>query len=300
MKKTQSKILAASLICLLSFSMTACKNDKIKDNSTVVVTQDTSVTSENDNSAASTEAAIPEKDADGSKIVTVTVTDTDKKPVTQSGGAASTQLAIVDKDNNVITDTKGNNVKPNLPTVTTSAGGVIVTTKETQKDAAQNIQTSADGPTLSIDQKIEASAGQEVTFQIKVTKNTGYSGLIAWLDIDKRYFDIIDYKGGDPSDPDYKMSDQKNNMSISVYNKPNKSDIDTLVFFYYDQSLAQVTEDNTYATVTLKVKDSVPAGEYPLEFDSVADGKVLCNSIADDKSIIESTPKYINGSIVVK
>lgn len=305
MKKTNSKILAVSLICMLSFSITACKNNKIKDSSTVVVTQDTTVAQTDSDAgtdsaaegSSTTTAAIPEKDLDGSKIVTVAQTDASGNAVTVKGGAAATELAIVDEKNNVITNASGSNVPPKLPE-TTAAGGVIVSTKQTQANGG--VQTDGDGPTVSIDKKIEAKAGEEVTFQVKVTKNPGFNAMVAWVDIDRRYFDIVSYVGGDPNVDDYDFSDEKNNISFSVFNKPNTKDLDTIIAFYFDQNAKMLQGDTTYETITLKVKDGTPAGEYDLNFDSATDGKTQCNHINDDKSIARLKPNYVGGSIVVK
>lgn len=337
MKELRSKLIAVSLVCLFAVSAASCQSANPDGTSTTVVTNsaddnnnddnnssndnnDTNNNNSNDDAAVS-EAPVPEKDDDGSKISVIEVTDSNNAPVTNKNGSKVTEIAIVNDKGQVITDAKGNNVKPNIK-VTTKADR-IVETKATEKNNAggnnanndnnnnnsnnnennnsnSNIKHSAEGPTLSLPEKLEAKAGDTVTFKIPVTGNTGYTGLIAWIDIDENYFEFVSYDGGDTDDSNNDFSKEYNNTTFNPYKKPNADGTSTLVCMYFDASCESLVGNTTYATITLKVKDNTPAGEYKLEFDAATDGKAQCNNVNANKDIIVATPTYKNGSIIVK
>lgn len=323
MKELRSKITAIALICLFSLSVASCADEKPVTTQTVVVTtsenennnESKNNSNDSDDTNASTEAPIPENDDDGSKITVIEVTDSDGKTVTEAGGANVTEIAIVGKDGNVVTDAKGKNVPPNTQAVTTKNNDRIVETKATQSDNAplntalsgeetKKVDPIGVGPTLTIPDNIEAKAGDEVTFKISVTGNTGYVGLIAWLDLNSKYFEFVSYEGGDTDKSDYEFSPEYSNMSFNEYTKPNTKDIKTLICLYFDSSCTPLTGNTTFATITIKVKDNTPAGTYDLAFDPDTDGTSQCNSVEDDgsngKKTVKLAPKYKNGTITVK
>lgn len=162
------------------------------------------------------------------------------------------------------------------------------------------------GPTLTIPD-IEASAGEEVTFKIGLTNNTGITALIAWLDLNNEYFEFVKGVGGDADDEENEDSYMFNNITFNTYDNAgdsSKKDITTVICFYFDSSLQSLKEDGTYATITLKVKDGTPAGKYDLCFDADGEGNgtAMCNNYDPEVSdgIIIPTPVYKNGTITVK
>ncbi|MBE6853616.1 MAG: hypothetical protein E7505_09140 [Ruminococcus sp.] len=324
MKELRSRLTIISLICLFAVSVASCESTKPDSgNSTVVVTNTTEETdapdesskddSSKDNSkdnnettnTASTEAPVPEKDAEGSKISVVEVTDAQSKPVTKDGGAAVTELVIVDDKGAVITDSKGSNAKPVTEAVTTAADRIVATDPPSTNKPSGNVSPEVKkGPTLTIPKGIEAKAGEEFTFKIEVSDNPGFHGLIAWLDINEKYFDLVSFKSGDPDSSNYEDSDVYNYLEFTEHTKEGSKDLKTLIMMYFDMNCKQLTGDVTYATITLKVKEGTPAGEYDLAFDTVQDaGRAQCNTTetVDGKTIIVPLKNtYVNGSVIVK
>ena len=340
MKK--SRLIAVTLACLLSVSFTSCTDDE-KENSTVVVNSDSkdsqteskSDDSKNDESKndeskngetkkdddAGTEVTtvtLPEKDDDGSKITVVAVTDADNKPVTNAKGSEVTKVAIVDDKGNVITDSKGSEVAPNIKetkATTTKKPDRIVTTAATTAAKPEDTPQSSknenaspkldDGPTLTIPNDIEVAPGEEFTFKISVTGNAGYSSLIAWLDIEEKYFEFISFKAGDPDSSNYNRSPEKQNTTCKEYTKPGTTGLKTLLMLYFDASGENLSGDTTYATITLKAKEDVNPGKYELCFDTVADGetKAKATRVVPDgsqKNAAVLKPTYVNGSVTIK
>jgi len=304
MKKIKSTMLAISLICAFSLALAGCNDNDSKKSGTSVVTKEPG----NSNSSSdkdTTEVTIPEKDDDGSKITVFDVTDTEGNTVTDSKGAPVTTLALVDDDGKAITDAKGNYVAPNIavtkkPERVVSATGNSNSNGNGNGNSNSNVKVTSDGPTVSIDKDIEASAGEEFKFKINITGNTGYTSLIAWLDIDTKYFEFVSFEGGDPDSSNYKRSPEKLNTLCNEYTKPGSKDLNTLVLMYFDPSCVSLVGDTTYATITLKVKEDTPKGTYDLAFDAETDGTAKCNNVDADKNVIVCTPKYQNGSIKVK
>lgn len=333
MKK--SRLIAVTLACLLSVSFTSCTDDK-KENSTVVVNSDSkdsqteskSDDSKNDESKNDetkkdddegtevTTVTLPEKDDDGSKITVVAVTDADNKPVTDAKGSEVTKVAIVDDKGNVITDSKGSEVAPNIKeteaTTTKKPDRIVTTAATTAAKPGDTPQSSKnenaspvldDGPTLTIPNDIEVAPGEEFTFKISVTGNAGYSSLIAWLDIEEKYFEFISFKAGDPDSSNYNRSPEKQNTTCKEYTKPGTTGLKTLLMFYFDASGENLSGDTTYATITLKAKEDINPGKYELCFDSVADGKTMANRVVPDgsqKTGAVLKPTYVNGSVTIK
>ncbi|MBP1566122.1 MAG: hypothetical protein J6A58_10255, partial [Oscillospiraceae bacterium] len=166
------------------------------------------------------------------------------------------------------------------------------------------IQAAEAGPTVSISKDLKAKAGEEFTFTVDISNNTsGYSSLIAWLDIDLRYFEFVSWKAGDPSASGYNRTPQKQNTANKEYTKPGTTDVLTLLQTYIDNSAQNLTGDNVYATITLRVKENTPDGVYPLAFDAQADGKAMCNHVVREEGQeaypIVLEPTYVNGSITV-
>jgi len=297
MKKMKSKILTISLICAFSLALTGC-NDKDSNKSGTSVVKKGPGSSDKD----TTEVTIPEKDDDGSKISVFDVTDSEGNIVTDAKGSSVTALAIVGNDGKVITDAKGNNVAPNIA-ATKKPDRVVSANSNNSNNSnsgASDVKVTSDGPTVSVDKDIEASAGEEVTFKINITNNTGYTCLVAWLDINTKYFEFVSFEGGDPDSSNYKRSPEKNNTTCKEYTKPGAKDLDTLILMYFDSSCESLVGNTTYATITLKVKEDTPKGTYDLAFDAETDGNAKCNNVDADKKVIVATPKYQNGSIKVK
>lgn len=162
------------------------------------------------------------------------------------------------------------------------------------------------GPTLTIPD-IEASAGEEVTFKIDITDNTGFTALIAWLDLNNEYFEFVKGVGGDADDEENEDSYMYSNITINTFDNADddsKKDITTVICFYFDSSLQSFKENTTYATITLKVKEGTPAGKYDLCFDTdgAGNGTAMCNDYdpANSGEVIIPKPVYKNGSITVK
>lgn len=308
MKEIRSKIIAIAAIACFAVSVASCDAAKPDSTETVVVTD----TAANDSSdSAVSEAPVPEIDDDGSKISVVEVTDSNGEAVTEKNGKPVTELAVVDEKGSVVTDAKGNNVKPNIK-VTTAAEKIVENqephavggnSNNNNNNNANNElapQYIAEGPTVSLPD-IEASAGETVTFKVDVTGNTGYTALLAWIEVNSKYFEFVKYDGGDLDDPDYEDSEAYNNTSFNLYQKKDAKDTSTLICTYFNSSLVTLEGNTTYATIQLKVKDKTPAGKYELSFDADGDGNgaAMCNNIVD-KKVIVPTPKYKNGSITVK
>ncbi len=163
-------------------------------------------------------------------------------------------------------------------------------------------QKANDGPTLTIPD-IEANAGEEVTFKIDITDNTGFTALIAWIDLNDEYFEFVSAVGGDADDEENEDSVLYSNLTANTFNKEDAPGTTTIVCFYFDGNLETYKENTTYATVTLKVKEDTPAGKYDLAFDADGDGNgsAMCNDCdRENEVVIIRTPTYKNGSITVK
>ena len=208
-----------------------------------------------------------------------------------------------------ITTPKVTETSSTTVTTKTDVSNTVVTTNGTNPEnpssGRPDIEGNQNGPTVSVDKLIKAKAGENVTFQIKVTDNDkfGYSCLVAWLDIDTKYFEFVDWKPGDPDSEGYKRSPQKANTTVKEYKKENAGDILTLLQMYFDQSATNLMGSNVYATVTLKVKENVPDGYYPLNFDYLADGNAMCNYVVPhegrDSEAFALNPLYVGGFIQV-
>jgi hypothetical protein len=157
-----------------------------------------------------------------------------------------------------------------------------------------------DGPTLTLPD-IEASAGEEVSFKVDLSDNDGITALVAWIDINTKYFEYVSCVGGDADDEENEDSVMYSNLTANPYTKEDAADTTTLVCMYFDGSQQSFKENTTYATVTLKVKEDTPAGKYDLAFDSAGDGGAMCNDYDREKQVLLiRTPTYKNGSITVK
>ena len=117
----------------------------------------------------------------------------------------------------------------------------------------------------SISKNLTANPGETFTFTIDVTNNAGgYSSLITWLDIDERYFELVEWMPGDPTVDKYNRTPQASNTTLTKYTKPGSTNLLTLVQMYFDANAENFAGDNVFATVTLKVKEDTPDGVYPL------------------------------------
>ncbi|MBP0960764.1 MAG: hypothetical protein J5864_01345 [Oscillospiraceae bacterium] len=161
-------------------------------------------------------------------------------------------------------------------------------------------QKLSDGPTLTLPD-IEASAGEEVSFKVDLSNNDGITALVAWIDINTKYFEYVSCVGGDADDEENEDSVMYSNLTANPFTKEDAADTTTLVCMYFDGSQQSFKENTTYATITVKVKEDTPAGKYDLAFDSVADGGAMCNDYdRENEVLLIRTPTYKNGSITVK
>lgn len=310
MKQTKNRIAAALAVCAISASFAACADKNNGNTSTSVVT--------NEQTAAVTEITYPEKDADGSQISVVKVTDASGNVVTDAEGAAVTEPVILDMAGNIITNAQGAPVTPNfsqeqhiVATDVTAAGN--------NSSGSQSGTTldSSNGPTVNVTGPEDAATlnvkpGDEFTVKITSLENPGYTSLFAWLDVDTDIFEIVETKSGDPESDDYIESPARNNVSVKTIQKsenpsdytdnPNTSaNYSTIMLLYFDQTLEKVTDKTVLSTVKLKVKESAQAGEYTLGFDTVQNkGKTQANTIGDDNSVIKLIPKYTDMKIKVE
>lgn len=286
MIKNKSTILAILLSGLLAVSFASC--EKKTGNTTV-----------QDNSSADvTSAPAAETDSDGSKITYVSVTDADGKVVTNADNKPVTEAAIADNKGNIITDANGKNIAPNIKER-------IVTTNESQKTkTSSETKEIGKGPTLTIPSDMEASAGEEFKFKIAVTDNTGYCSLLTYLDINDKYFEVVDITGGDTDDGNNKKSPEYEGFSGPNFWEGNNGEkteagIKCAVLMYFDTA-SVIKGNTTYATVTLKVKDDVAPGKYDICFDPTGDGLTLCNGLDSNMGVYELMPTFVNGSVTVK
>lgn len=328
MDKKKSRLITIALACLLSVSFASCDSDKGDKIGTTVVTSATDKTAEkNDDSKSEdkddttkeddkdtevTTVTLPEKDDDGSKITVIAVTDEDNKAVTDDKGKEVTKVAIVDDKGEIVTDAKGSEVAPNIAvteaTTTTKSDRIVTTAVTSAPDNSGNAETTKnpnaaaeidDGPVLTIPDDIEAAPGEEFTFKISITGNAGYSSLIAWLDVNEKYFEYVSFTGGDPDASNHNRSVERMNTSLTEYKKPGTTDLKTLVLMYFDPQAKNLTGDTTFATVTLKAKDDVKPGEYELCFDAEADGHAMSNRVVNFEPVVLN-PTYVNGTVTIK
>lgn len=312
MRELRSKIIAVAAISMLCVAAVSCEgNTNPNTTETVIMT-----TAENQNAEPEVTAApIPETDDNGSKLSVIGVTDANKEIVTEANGVKVTEVVVLDSNGSIATEANGNNVKPVTEKVASTtkqqqivsiepaqtpanAGGV---TEQTQNANAP--VSRSDGPTLTIPKGIEASAGETFTFKIAVSGNSGYTGLYAYLVLDNSIFEYVSADGGDTDQEDYDLSKMYSNTSCTVKNNKPSDGMTTCSFLYFDSKCEPLTGDVVYATVTLKVKEGTPAGEYTLGFDKEGDFATKCNTVDTVNGQIQAvvlTPKYIDGSVVVK
>ncbi|MBP0977768.1 MAG: hypothetical protein J6U36_03815 [Oscillospiraceae bacterium] len=163
-------------------------------------------------------------------------------------------------------------------------------------------QVVDEGLTLSLPD-VEASAGEEVSFKVDLSDNSGLTTLIAWIDFNKDYFEYVSAVGGDADDEENEDSVMYSNLTFNTFNKEDEPDKTTLVCLYLDGAQQTFKENTTFATVTLKVKEDTPAGKYDLAFDPDLDGNggAMCNDYdRKNEVLLIRTPKFKNGSITVK
>lgn len=285
MIKNKKTILAILLSAIMAVSFASCESKK--GNTTTVENKTTEGTS----------APAAETDSDGSKITYISVTDSNGVVVTDADKKAVTEAAIADNKGNIITDANGKNVTPNIKER-------IVTTNESQKsnNSAGKDAPVLPGPTLTIPSDLEAKAGEEFKFKIKISDNTEYCSLLAYLDVMDKYFEVVDITGGDTDDTNNKKSTEFGGLITNIWDnnaaKENAGITCHIMLFIDTQS--PIKGDTTFATVTLKVKDDVAPGKYDLKFDPVADGNTLCNKLDSSNNAIVLKPTYVNGSVTIK
>ena len=305
MKEIRSKIFAVAAIALMAVSATACESAVPDGGNTT-----TTVISDNDSSGDTTDVpVIPEADDDGSKISVVEVTDAAGEAVTNADSKPVTELVILDEKGTVITQANGEKAKPNLTTQKTSSDSTSAADigkppkmeNETVDLNGIEVKKESYGPTLTLPD-IEAKAGEEVKFKINVSDNTGFTALVAYLDVNKDYFEFVKKtsKGGDTDDPNYRDTALGSNMSVNPFQKDDDPTVNSLLCLFFDSSNTPMVGDAVFATITLKVKEGTPAGKYDLKFDADGDGNEdMCN-IIEGSDVIVLNPKYINGSITIK
>jgi hypothetical protein len=170
------------------------------------------------------------------------------------------------------------------------------------EDAPVPQKTVDESLTLSLPD-VEASAGEEVTFKVDLSDNSGLTTLITWIDFNKEYFEYVSAVGGDADDEENEDSVMYSNITFNTFEKEDEPDKTTLVCLYLDGSQQSFRDNTTFATVTLKVKDDTPAGKYDLSFDTDldGDGAAMCNDYdRDTETLLIRTPVFKNGSITVK
>jgi len=309
MKQTKNRIAAALAVCAIAASFAACADKNDDNSSTSVVT--------NEQTAAVTEITYPEKDADGSQISVVKVTDASGNVVTDAEGAAVTEPVLLDMAGNVITNAQGAPVTPNFSQEQHMVATDVTAAGNSSGGSSVNITDSSNGPTINAvgengESSLALKAGDEFTVKIQSLENPGYTSVFAWLDVDTDIFEITEVKSGDPEMEDYFDSPARNNVSISRISKskdaskyaanPNTSaNYETLMCLYFDQMLEKITDETVIATVKLKVKESAAAGDYILGFDTVQnEGMAQANTVNDDNSIVILTPKYTDMKIKIE
>lgn len=303
MKEIRTKIIALAAVALMAGACTACDSVSPDGGNTTTTIVDNQA---GEGEAPVSEAPVPEVDDDGSKVSVVEVTEAGGAVVTDADSKPVTELVLVDDKGTIVTDAKGQNAKPNIKATPKPAAAASPSSTIEKPPAMATAtplieqQVIADGPTVSLP-KLEAKAGEEVTFKVEVTKNTGFTALVSWIEVNSKYFEFVSYEGGDLDDPDNEDSDPYSCMSFTPYTKPDTKDLSTLVCLYFNSNMKPLEGDTTIATITLKVKDNTPAGKYDLSFDGDGDGNgaAMCNNY-DGEKILIPTPKYVNGSITVK
>lgn len=172
---------------------------------------------------------------------------------------------------------------------------------ESDPESPVTSNDSGFGPVVSVPE-VKAHPGEEFKVKLSVTDNPGYMGFIIWLDVDERYFEVVSSVGGDSDDSENEFSVEYNSTSVEEYRKTDAAYINTLVFLFYDMQLRSQKGDKTFATVTLRVKDDVPAGTYPLVFDEMQDeGSDQCNDFdSQNREVIIRKPVYKSGRIVIE
>ncbi len=312
MKEIRSKIIAVASVALFAVSVSACDSVSPDGGSTgtVVITDaaDSSAEDTEETDAADgavSEAPVPERDDDGSKISVIEVTDKAGEVVTDADSKPVTEIALIDDKGTVITDSKGHYAKPNLKPVTEAQH--IVDNKVTigkPPKMEENNPNAAEilpyGPTVTID-STEAAAGDTVSLKVKISGNgnSGFMALLGNIDIDTKYFDIVETVGGDKDDEENEFSVPYNNMTFNVLDKSGT--VKTVNTLFLNPG-ANVSGDFVLATITLKVKDDAPAGKYDIAFD-LSDPSAKCNMRDDSGSepvVKVLTAKFVNGSVTVK
>ncbi len=313
MSQNKSRLTAIALICMLTVSFASCNKKNEDDSATKVVT-------DIKHNQVTTVPAVtyPETDDNGNKITMVEVTDESGKKVTDAKGSVVTQVGVLNQSGLLVTDKNGALVTPSInvkPHTAAANSAAPVTVSGNKED--ENIIKVSSGPTvriLSADESddITGKAGEEIVVKLSTDSNPGYSGLTSWIDINTDIFEIVKCEPGDPTLPDYKRSKAKSGSSINQFKKSdnaslyiansNKTDnYTTILCLYFDSKLEKLTEKTTLATITLKIKDDVKAGEYDLGFDSIQDkGNSQCNYVDDAKQIVSATPKFIDAKVKVQ
>lgn len=287
MIKNKRTVLAILLSGLMAVSFASC--EKKTGNTTV---QDNS-------SAEVTSAPAAETDSDGSMITYVSVTDADGKVVTNADNKPVTEAVLADNKGNIITDANGKNVAPNIKE------RIVTTASANKTNSEAKTKIDGKGPTLTIPSDLEATAGEEFKFKIGITDNTGYCSLIAYLDIEDKYFEVVDITGGDTDDANNKKSPEYEgfndiNFWDGINSAKKNAGIKCAVMLFLNVQ-SPIKGDTTFATVTLKVKDDVAPGKYDLSFDPAGDGSTLCNNLENlDSNPTVLQPTYVNGSVTIK
>lgn len=317
MNQNKARITAVALVCMLTVSLAACNKQKNDDSKTTVVNN----TNKAGESTTVPEYKYPETDSNGNKITMVEVTDKEGKKVTDTKGSVVTQVGVLNKDGALITEKNGALVTPSLKDNghTVAVNPSTATPGATEENQIGSVVKVGSGPTVRLlnasddSDQITGKAGDQIVLKLSSDANPGYSALYSWIDVNTDIFEIVKYEPGDPTLPDYKKSPAKAGSTLKTFKKSedaskyptniNKTDnFTTILCLYFDSNLKKLTEKTTLATITLKIKDSVKAGEYSVDFDSIQDaGKSQCNYIEDGtKNIVSATPKFVNAKVKVQ
>lgn len=112
-KKQIRAITAVAAAFSIACVMTSCNKNETSKTTVVSGSSEAETTKEN----AVSSVGIPEFDDNGSKITSLIVTDDKKVTVTNAAGLPVTELAVLGKDNQIVTGANGSPVPPTLASI---------------------------------------------------------------------------------------------------------------------------------------------------------------------------------------
>lgn len=119
MNKKHISVIAAAVAFSVVCVMTSC--NKNESGKTTVISDSSEAETVKENTVSS--ADIPEFDDNGSRITSVVITDAQKVTVTNAAGLPVTELAVLGKDNQIVTGADGHPVPPVLAAANNSNKG---------------------------------------------------------------------------------------------------------------------------------------------------------------------------------